>query len=252
MRAVAAYMASRNNESRPHERENGRTDNNWPEPIEMRRRRDSKGRYMEHDDGMDARAYDARAEYNPQGNEYGRMTHMTYRPDYPIAPMNPRGGLYDGGGIGFGTRDREYQTRSHYDDKAEKRQSANVGGMLWMEPNREEDEDEEESSMMLDRETAERWAHSMRNEDNARPSGARWSMEELKNMAQKFGIKPDTDEFAEFWVMTNAMYSDYCGVAKKFNITSPEFYGMMALAWMRDKDAKPNKTALYYKYIVKK
>jgi hypothetical protein len=82
--------------------------------------------------------------------------------------------------------------------------------------------------------------------------GGRWSMEELKPMAQKFGIKPDSDEFVEFYAMTNAMYSDYCEVAKKFNITSPEFYGMMAKAWMDDKDALPDKTALYYEYIVKK
>ena len=36
------------------------------------------------------------------------------------------------------------------------------------------------------------------------------------------------------------------------NITSPEFYGMLALAWMKDKDALPGKTARYYKYLVKK
>lgn len=148
--------------------------------------------------------------------------------------------------IGFGTRDREYQTRGHYDDGMGKRQAAQVGGTMWMEPINHHGE------MMMERETAEKWMRTMRNEDSARPTGARWSMDELKPMAQKFGIKPDTEEFYEFAVMTNAMYSDYCGVAKKFNITSPEYYGLMALAWMRDKDAMPNKTAMYYQYIVKK
>ena len=148
--------------------------------------------------------------------------------------------------IGFGTRDREYQTRSHYDDGMGERQAAQVGGTMWMEPINHH------GGMKMDRETAEKWMRTMRNEDSARPTGARWSMDELKPMAQKFGIKPDTEEFYEFAVMTNAMYSDYCGVAKKFNITSPEYYGLMALAWMRDKDAMPNKTAMYYQYIVKK
>ncbi len=195
----------------------------------------------------DARAYDARNEYQPQQNNYGRA-ESRYKPEYPIAPMDARGGLYDGGGgIGFGTRDREYETRSHYESgENANRQSAKVGGMMWMEPQ------EGGMDMKLDRETAEKWVRAMRNEDSARPTGPRWSMDELKPMAQKFGIKPDSEEFIEFFAMTNAMYSDYCGVAKKFNITSPEFYGLMALAWMRDKDAVPNKTAMYYECCVKK
>lgn len=52
--------------------------------------------------------------------------------------------------------------------------------------------------------------------------------------------------------MMNAMYSDYAAVAKKFGVTSPEFYACMAKAWMEDKDAKEDKTALYYRYIVEK
>lgn len=207
-------------------------DEEWPE---MRRRRDKKGRFMEHDGGMD---------------DPGQMTGMPYRPDYPIA--EPRGSLYDGGGMGFATRDRQYQTRSNYDHRAVEPQSAQVGGTLWMKPNRSEGAEDGEESMELDRVTAERWARGMHNEDTSKPTGPRWNMEELKPMAQKFGIKPDSEEYVEFWVVTNAMYSDYCTVAKKFNITSPEFYGMMAMAWIKDKDAMPGKTARYYRYIVNK
>ena len=264
MRAVAAYMASRSGqngrereeiEHRPemtyggdmnygrrneHSNADSRqySGNNYHDQpnVEMRRKRDSKGRYMENGTDAGDRRY-SRTE---------AVGHMPYQPDYPIA--EPKDGLYDGGGMGFGTRDNDYETRSHYRDQEVKPQSAQVGGTLWMKPNGEDDEGDAE----LDRVTAERWARGMRNEDSTRPSGPRWSMEELKPMAQKFGIKPDTEEYTEFWVMTNAMYSDYCSVAKKFNITSPEYYGMMALAWMRDKDAMPGKTALYYKYLVKK
>ena len=151
----------------------------------------------------------------------------------------------EGRQIGFGTREREYETRSHYEGGTNpQRKSAVVGGTMWMEPTENEE--------TMDHATAEKWVRSMRGEDAARPTGGRWSMEDLKPMAQKFGIKPDTPEFFEFYAMTNAMYSDYCAVAKKFNITSPEYYGMMALAWMRDKDAVPNKTAMYYEHCVKK
>lgn len=271
MRAVAAYMASkygRENEERRSEyggaesREyrndrqrqpnqytarNGEEHDTPMDAAEMRRRRDSKGRYMTGDDGMhdDVRAYDARYEHQPMRDNYGRV-ESRYMPDYPIA--EPRGGLYDGGGIGFGTRDNDYQTRSHYEVGGD-RQAAQVGGTMWMEPITQ---GRSGGMMELDRETAERWMQSLRNEDPNRASGPRWSMDEVKPMAQKFGYREGTPEFIEFWAMTNAMYSDYCMVAKKFNITSPEYYGMMAKAWMEDKDAMPGKTAMYYQYIVKK
>ncbi|MBP3647206.1 MAG: hypothetical protein J6K55_12375 [Clostridia bacterium] len=212
----------------------------WPEETEMRRRRDEKGRFMMDDDDMpeDARSYEARPEYQPHRNEYGRV-ESRYMPSYPII-QKPSGGLYDGGGgLGFGTR-------SHYGtEKNDRRQTARVGGTMWMEP-------EENEPMVLDKKTAEKWVQSMHGEDAERPSGGRWTMEELKPMAQKFGIEPDTEKFLEFWVMTNAFYNDFCEVAKKNGITSPEFYGMMAIAWMKDKDAMPGKTARYYKYIVQK
>lgn len=165
---------------------------------------------------------------------------------WPYMPHEPP----DSRMIGFGTRDREYQTRSHYGEGTG--HSMQKGGDDWMAHGQQKYDDG--GMEMLDRETAERWVRSMRNEDSARPTGPRWSMDELKPMAQKFGIKPDPENeaFIEFWAMTNAMYSDYCGVAKKFNITSPEYYGMMALAWKKDKDAVPNKTAMYYEHCVKK
>lgn len=109
-----------------------------------------------------------------------------------------------------------------------------------------------EGDMEFDRETAEHWVRSMRNEDKAHPVGGKWTADMLKPMAQKYGIPTDGPKFWELYAMTNAMYSDYGEVARKFGITSPEFYVCMAKAWMNDKDAEPDKTALYYEYIVKK
>ena len=275
MRAIAAYMASRSNqngndrgndqgmsydrrneyggaESRQYSGDRGGQPNqyNGMNETEMRRRRDSKGRYMEGGEGMEnTRAYGAQYDMPPLDQERGRI-ESHYQPDYPIA--EPRGGLYDGGGIGFGTRDRDYETKNHYDNGSnhEGKQMVQAGGTFWMDP--QPGQHSKSGMMEMNRETAEKWVRSMKGEDSARPDGGRWSMEDLKPMAQKFGIKPDTPEFYEFYAMTNAMYSDYCAVAKKFNITSPEYYGMMALAWMKDKDAVPNKTAMYYENCVKK
>ena len=240
-----------------------------PEGNEMNRRRDSGGRYMTAEPitpesryrGKDGRwksgtrrsEYDGGADYNdPTGRRMGddddadddvqaNVIQWPHAPGMPHMPPESRM-------IGFGAKPREYETRSHYEGgKAE----AEVGGTMWMKPVHDR---KHEDVPELDRETAEEWVRNMKNEDNARPTGPRWNMDELKPMAQKFGLNPDPEdeEFIEFWAMTNAMYSDYCAVAKKFNITSPEYYGMMALAWMNDKDAVPNKTAMYYACCVKK
>lgn len=104
----------------------------------------------------------------------------------------------------------------------------------------------------FDRETAEEWVRNMRNEDKSHPVGGKWSHEALKPLAQKYGIPTEGKQFWEFYAMTNAMYSDYSEVARKFGITSPEFYACMAKAFMGDKDAMEDKVALYYEYIAKK
>lgn len=274
MNALSAFLAQRNFQNGGSDRRNGadqRQPNQYrpsngmdeyrPRDNGMERGGDSGSRMTYEDGGPESRyrgrdgrwkAGRRRSEYeggaydtDPSArrmddDEDGEMrSNVIPWPGMPHMPPQSRS-------IGFGANRREYETRSHYDGgKAE----AEVGGTMWMKPvhNREHEDAPE-----LDRETAEKWVRKMHNEDSARPMGGRWSMEELKPMAQKFGIKPDSEEFVEFYAMTNAMYSDYCEVAKKFNITSPEFYGMMAKAWMDDKDAMPDKTALYYEYIVKK
>lgn len=240
-----------------------------PQDNEMRRRRDSGGRYMTYDDGAEARyrgkdgqwkAGRRRGEYDggvyntdpmgtrmgddddddeeDEGKEYGVRVIPKNVIEWPYGPhIQPENRM-----IGFGANPREYETRNHYGEESHMN-GMKAGEHTWESNGR---------VMPMNRETAERWVRNMKGEDSARPTGGRWTMEELKPMAQKFGIRPDSEEFIEFYAMTNAMYSDYCAVAKKFNITSPEYYGMMALAWMRDKDAMPNKTAMYYECCVMK
>lgn len=111
---------------------------------------------------------------------------------------------------------------------------------------------EEMPFMPFDRRTAEEWVDGMENEDKSHPRGGKWKPEMLKPLAQKHGIPTDGPRFWEFYAMVNAMYSDYSEVAKKFGVTSPDYYVCMAKAFMDDKDAEDDKVARYYEYIVKK
>lgn len=85
---------------------------------------------------------------------------------------------------------------------------------------------------------AKEWVESM---------DGKWSMEDVKPfMAQvSFNGNP-----LEFFAVMNALYSDYCEVAKRFGIDRPEFYAMMAKAFIEDEDAVEDKVAKYYECIV--
>ena len=156
--------------------------------------------------------------------------------EWPYANPDDRGGNYRSGRqIGFGAQNN----MSEGSDPRHSDYSMGRSGS-------------ERDAMEFDRETAEHWVRNMRNEDKSHPMGGKWSPDMLKPLAQKYGIPTEGAKFWEFYAMTNAMYSDYGEVARKFGITSPEFYVCMAKAWMNDKDAKPDKTALYYEYIVEK
>lgn len=98
-------------------------------------------------------------------------------------------------------------------------------------------------------EKARHWVEHMKNADGSR--GGRWNYEEIRQYAQNFGITGE-EEVIEFFAMINAMYSDYCKVAQKFGVNKPEFYGSLAKAWMDDKDAVEDKTAVYFDCIAMK
>lgn len=102
----------------------------------------------------------------------------------------------------------------------------------------------------LDEETAIMWVDSMQGEDRSKPKGGKWTIEQLEPLAKKYGIPTKGPERWQFYAVVNAMYADYCEVAKAYNITSPDFYAKMALAFIRDKDALPGKVERYLRYVV--
>ena len=167
-------------------------------------------------------------------DEHGRKYKIEVMPSNVIPFHEPRENYRTSRHIGFGAQGN----MDHSDSKKDDHMLGKSGY--------------QEAEMEFDRHTAENWVRSMQNEDKSHPVGGKWSPDQLKPLAQKYGIPTDGKKFWEFYAMTNAMYSDYGEVARKFGITSPEFYVCMAKAWMDDKDAEPDKTALYYEYIVKK
>lgn len=96
------------------------------------------------------------------------------------------------------------------------------------------------------KEKAHEWVKEMKNSDGSK--GEHWNMEQIKNLREKMGLS-QIDPM-EFYVAVNMMYSDYCAVAKKYNVDTPEFYGHLAKAFIEDKDAGPGKIAKYFEIVV--
>lgn len=164
------------------------------------------------------------------------MPHTVGGPDLEREDRyNDMDDYYDPSGrvIGFEMPRNHYRRGENYSQESQR-------GMYSMKPH-----------FHFDQETAEEWVGNMENEDQRQPKGGKWEPDFVKTMAQKLGIPVEGPTFWEFYAMTNAMYSDYSEVLKKFNATNPMCFAEMAKAWMRDKDAVENKTQLYYECIVK-
>lgn len=209
------------------------------------RRRSEMDGGMDEDWPEDARAYDARNEYQPKPNNYGRV-ESRYKPEYPIAPMD-EGGMAQGRRIGFGNQDRSYGARNHYSEEGgegeSKGQMVRAGGTFWMEnPEGEK----------LDKQTMEKWVHSMK-DDKGKPIEP-WSPEEIKPLASRFGYPSSGEKFDTFYTAIHMMKSDFCAVAEEFDVNVPAFYAALADTWLRDPDAAMQyreKLEAYYKHIVK-
>ncbi len=101
------------------------------------------------------------------------------------------------------------------------------------------------SSKELTKEKAQEWTKKMKNSDGS--SGPHWKMEQTNALMEKLGVSLNP---IEFYVAANMMYSDYCAVAKKFGLDTPDFYGHMAKAFLEDKDAGSDKLKKYFEEVV--
>lgn len=225
---------------------------NYNGGSEMRRRRDSRGRYMENDNDTEMR----------YRNEGGRMENeMRYRMEYesPESRFRDRRGRehYDNG--------RYAPTRNMMDDDEDdeprgqypyfppympRRMIGFGGDTMMMGESRQHEQMQmgmsESKHMDLDQMSAEQWMRNMEKEDGSK--GPKWTKEQVKPYMAQVGYHGP--EY-KFWAVMNALYSDYCKIAKKYGVDRPEYYAELTKAWLEDKDANPEKAGLYYKYIVK-
>lgn len=97
-------------------------------------------------------------------------------------------------------------------------------------------------------ENAKKWVYSMKNADGTR--GEHWTLEQTNQVKNKEGLADISD--ALFYAVMNMLYSDYSQVFKEAGVNTVDFYAKTAKAWIMDEDANPEKTSLYYQYIVSK
>ena len=168
-----------------------------------------------------------------------RMFRMGYDSPHERRPM------------GFGHPDHEpYEARRRRDDEPRMHYGSHesgpirFGGMVSM------DGSGRTGYHKITREMAEEWVGNLEGSDPSKPHGGKWTPDQVKPIAQKYGVPTEGDRFWEFWAVMNVLYSDYYGVAKKYSVLNPDFFADMAMAFINDEDAVDNKTAAYYECVV--
>jgi len=239
---------------------------------EMRRQRDSRGRYMEGNQGnystmqhggVSSR-YMPEPHIPPYLDQTDNMRRMTDQPD----GQNPYGGqpevyrkqeerrddgetrrMTDGktsaGEINYNRPDGGYGNVSYFmhktdpmnqrDGKEHFDQSRQIG----FQPN---------DQHALDKQDVMRWVEEM--EDSEGVKGGRYTWHQAQQYAMNMGITGQQRLVEFYWAM-NAMYSDYQKAGKKFGVDKPEFYACLAKLFIEDPDAVDDKVKAYYEHIVK-
>ena len=103
----------------------------------------------------------------------------------------------------------------------------------------------------MSEEDIKNWEHHLINSDGTR--GGHFKKDHVEHIASKAGVDIHRLGGLDVFTITmNAMYADYCAVAKKFGNDVPEFYACLAKAFLEDKDFRGSgeeKLWLYYKCI---
>lgn len=212
-------------------------------PTENRRRRDSRGRYMEneymphmggHYNEYDEGRYGMGERYEPESrrrrDRRGRyMMGGDHRmmDDYDDDDDDMRGQtryppeMRGGSRYGF----RDVYADIHTGGVANRP----MGGMMG------------DMSAPVDEHTARKWVKDM-------DGGEHFKVEQSDQLRNS--VCPGCERW-EFYVALNAMHSDHCETMKKLGMDKPEVYAHLAKDFLEDKDAKPNKLRTYMETIAK-
>lgn len=210
---------------------NATTSNYGGMETENRRRRDSRGRFMEGEGWEGNRDY-PRNTYEPEArrrrDSRGRymmdddedeieMRGQTWYPPSNRMPPNMNGSRY-----GFG------DVYAHINAPGAMNRPEMMGGAYG------------NMDRPVDEHTARMWVGKI-------DGGEHFNMQTAQ---QHRAICPECDPM-EWYVAMNAMYSDHCETAKKMGMDKAEFYAHMAKDFLMDKDAKPHKLRRYMEHIAK-
>ncbi len=215
---------------------------------EMRRRRDSRGRYMDGNMGY----------HMPPYLEDGELRRMTEEPD----GQNPYGGQPEvyrkqearrmtgdktsGGEINYNRPDGGYGNVSYFMYKTDPLDQRD--GKEHMMGRQRQIGFQSNDQGGMDKETVMRWVEGMEDDDGVH--GGKYSWHQAQQFALNVGITGQ-DKVLEFYWAMNAMYADYHKVAKKFGVDKADFYACMAKAFIEDPDAVEDKVEKYVVHITK-
>ena len=223
---------------------------------EMRRQRDSRGRYMEGEMAYHMPTYLERPmdNYNrrmtdePDGqNPYGGQPEVYRKQEERRSNGEMRrmtSGKTSGGEINYNRPDGGYGNVRYFMHKTDP-MNQHDGKEHFQQPRKIGFQDHDE----LDKETVMGWVEGMEDDDGVH--GGKYSWHQAQQYAMNVGISGQ-DKVLEFYWAMNAMYADYHKVAKKFGVDKADFYACLAKAFIEDPDAVEDKVEMYNKYIVKK
>lgn len=221
---------------------------------EMRRSRDSRGRYMQ-GEGM---RYDTDQDRMKQPERmepgYRRTMHMPpdydgqdpYRGETDSWPERKQPGMKGGsysyrradGGEGRLTYFQGHKADPLKQEKPE-RKTQQMGFM----------QQGQEHAAKFDKQTAMEWVESM--EDKSGVKGGAYTWHQAQQYGRNMGITGE-ERLVEFYAAMNAMQSDFWPAAKKYGVDRPEFYAALAKCFIEDPDAVEDKVARYYECIARK
>lgn len=216
-----------------------------------RRRRDSRGRYMEGGYGA-YNDYGGRVsgDYDLYVTPQGRQMGFGARDDMNDNDIRRRSTGRENGEFSEQGEHRRYPTGNYMNNR-----SMHMGGGRQNSPHmmmggmRQHDMPEGYVPP-LTREKAEEWVQGMEGEGGE--NGETWTFEEIEEIAKKNGIPKQEKKLVELYAVMNMLASDYYKVAEEFDVLNDEFFICMAKAFINDKDAVPDKVAMYYECIAKK
>ena len=227
-------------------------------------REETKPMYNSPQLGGESPSYESPRYESPRGGDYPPMNAGRYE---------PQGGVWPGWERPPMGREREMPPMGRYDEPESRRRRDSRGRFATASPDYDEDEEDDYRHKRRERKgeliaSGSVWMNPGKSSGEYGPVTERQAIAWVAAMEQPEGGKPmpaykpeeadalrkahcpECDKW-EFFVAINMKYSDCYEVAKKFSVDKPEFYALMAKAFLTDKDARPHKLQKYMETIPK-